>query len=180
MKALFRLVCSSMAVVSISCTSSTMVSDSGHYVIPFRLIGVGIPIIKVTLNDKDAWFIVDTGASASLVNMAVASDFGIPDFKNFYVENMQINGLGGRRAFESVSCRIGLGPLHLRKELLKSKDLNGLFDAIRVAESLTIAGILGSDVLLRYRMVLDYESGTISYRLTNGMRQVLARAALSQ
>lgn len=169
-----------MALVVMSCASSTIVSDATHHVIPFRLIGVGIPIIKGTLNDKDAWFIVDTGASASLVNMAVAGDFGIPDFKNFYVENREINGLGGRRAFESVSCRIGLGPLHIRKEVLKSKDLNGFFDAIRVAESLTIAGILGSDILLRYRMVLDYDNGTISYRITEGMRKMLAGAAVSR
>ena len=176
MKAFRKILLIAVGLLVVACASTTMVADSTYQVIPFRLIGGGIPIIKITLNDKDAWFIVDTGASASLVNMAVARDFNLPDHNNYLAGKTEINGLGGPRVFQSVTCKIGLGAITIHHPVLKAKNLSALFDAIRNGENVTVAGILGSDILSRYHMILDYARGTLSYKMGNGLRKLLVRS----
>lgn len=176
MKTLRRILLIALGLMTVACASSTMVADSSYHAIPFRLIGGGIPIIKISLNDKEAWFIVDTGASASLVNMAVAQEFNVPNYNNYLAGRREINGLGGRQVFQSVTCKIGLGPITINHAVFKSKDLNGLFDAIRNGENLIVAGILGSDLLSRYHMSLDYAKKTLSYKINNGVRKLLTGA----
>jgi hypothetical protein len=165
-------------VTAIRCSSSEFIAEKDYYVIPFRMVGTSIPVVKATLNDKDAWFIVDTGASATLLNMSLAQYFGISPYRDLRRGDIEINGLGGSMSFESAICKIKIGQLTIHHAALKSKSLNGLFAAINKKENMEIAGILGSDILLRCHINVNYDSQTLSFKLTSGLRSLLVQSAL--
>jgi hypothetical protein len=142
------------------------------------MVGSSIPVVKATLNDKDAWFIVDTGASATLLNMSLAQYFGISPYRDLHRGDIEINGLGGSMSFESAICKIKIGQLTINHAALKSKDLNGLFAAINKKENMEIAGILGSDILLRCHINVNYDSQTLSFKVKGGLRSLLVQSAL--
>lgn len=177
-KILKRALQSVALIAALSCTSSEFITENDYYVIPFRMVGSSIPVVKATLNGKDAWFIVDTGASATLLNMALSQYFGISPYRDRYRGDIEINGLGGSMSFESAICKIKIGQITIHHAALKSKDLNGLFAAINKRENMEIAGILGSDILLRCRINVNYDSQTLSFKLTNAVRDLLVQSAL--
>jgi hypothetical protein len=170
---------SGIAMVTVmSCSSTEFVAESNYNVMPFTVVGAGIPVVRATLNDKDAWFIVDTGASVTLLNMAMSEYFNISTYSNFDLDVTEINGLGGAVTFESAICKIGFGQLIINHKVLKSKDLNGLFSHIKRKENIQLAGIIGSDILLRYRMTINYENKTLSYKRSNHLRRLLVQLVL--
>lgn len=159
--------------VVLGCASTQLVTDGDHLIIPFRIIGSGIPVIRASLNDKEAWFIIDTGASATLVNMSMARYFGLADYADFHRGEMEINGLGGSVSFGASTCKIGIGPLVVRHRVLRSTHLDGLFNTICSSEKISIGGILGTDLLMQYHISVNYDTRTISCRITNEVRRLL-------
>lgn len=161
-------------ILAVGCVSSELIEHGQYHVIPFRLSDAKIPIVRATLNDKAAWFIVDSGASATLINSAVAKHFGISERFNFYESRTEINGLGGTAAFESSFCKIEIGNLVIHHPVLKSRELNGLFQLISSREKLPITGILGSDILLQCGISLNYENKTLMYKVKGVTDAVVA------
>jgi hypothetical protein len=159
--------------VVLGCASTHLITDSGHLVIPFRIIGSGIPVIRATINDKEAWFIIDTGASATLVNMSMARYFGLTDHTDLQKGELEINGLGGVVSFRASTCKIGIGPLVVRHRVLRSAHLDGLFSTICNSEKISIGGILGTDLLMQYHISVNYDTRTISCRITNEVSRLL-------
>lgn len=151
-----------MAILTeVGCASSEMVTaEEGH--ISFRMIGASIPVIRITVNDKHGWFIIDTGASYTIINAEQSKHFGIASSESQYRE---LDGLGGRMSFESLTCRIRIGGLVIDHPALKSEDLNALFNRISYNEKIRISGILGSDILSRYRFSINYGKRTLSYKV---------------
>lgn len=116
-----------------------------------------------------AWFIIDTGASATLINRSMCKYFGIPDYPDYGSSRTQLNGLGGAVELESSRCRIGLGSLSIWHAALRSSELNNLFSFISSREHIPVAGILGSDLLSLYHLSINYGNYTLSYRIGRGL-----------
>jgi hypothetical protein len=151
-----------IVVILTGCSSSRPVSvSSDYYAIPFRSGLTTIPIIAVKLNNKDAWFVVDTGASTTVLNAALSIHFRLSSYSN----ETEINGLGGASLFQTSLCKIELGPLIINHSALKSKGLNQLFSVIGKNENISVAGILGSDILSKYRINVNYETNTVSFKI---------------
>src|SRR5687768_8288082 len=85
-------------IIVAGCSSSRPVSiSSDYYVVPFRNGLTTIPIVGIKLNDKDAWFVVDTGASTTVLNTALSAHFQLSSYSN----EKEINGLGGVGIFQT-------------------------------------------------------------------------------
>lgn len=162
----FNLIMSIMIYLS-ACSTFEKHNLSGNYhFLPFRMIGNRVPVVEVRLNDKKAWFIIDTGSSFTFLNQAEADKFGFHVKSQHTGESKNINGLGGRLfLYETVSCRIGLGYLFVKNFPWKSGDINRLASVIKEHENINIVGILGGDFLSKFRININYETRTLSYKI---------------
>jgi predicted aspartyl protease len=146
--------------------SETYRTSAGYCFIPFQKIGQQIPVVEAFLNGKKAWFIIDTGATYTLLNASEASQFGFFVREHPLHRKTEVNGLGGKLILhETFSCRIDLGPLEIKHFPWKSGNINRLSAKILKNEKIRLAGILGSDLLSRYGINVNYDNQTISYRM---------------
>ena len=150
--------------LSISCSPLRNASDDADInIVKFRTIG-SIPVVEAMLNGKRAIFIVDTGASVSVINESEAKHF---DFKirhnNPEYAVKEVIGFGGSATLKiAFNCSIELGSRKINSTVFNSSDMRNLAAIICKAEALPFAGILGADVLYRYRMNIDFGSRTIT------------------
>jgi hypothetical protein len=132
--------------------------------VSFRMVN-RIPVVNGRINGKQAWFIVDTGASVSVLNAREAKHFGFQVANTVHHEGRSINGLGGRSNVYAVSgCDLTIGHLPLKYIAWHSQDMQALFRAIYDNEEIRIAGIIGSDVLSKYHISIHYNKLALSYR----------------
>lgn len=144
--------------------------DSNFSELPFQTLNGKIPIVKVQINGKPAWMIVDTGASVTIVHAAKASYFGF-EIARHTVDKMDMTGLGGStELLETYGCNLKLGNLII-KQKPKAQDLYRLLSTIKAHDKITIVGILGADVLSRHKMTIDYSSNKILYPTPKGNRE---------
>lgn len=130
-----------------------------HFV-RFRKIG-HIPVVEGKINGKKAFFIIDTGASVSILDESVAEHFG---FRLLYSSEQQIIGFTGLASISPVkNCIVELGVLTIRNVAFKTLDLNPLAKVVRQHENIEIAGILGADFFSRYCIKIDFRRNLISY-----------------
>jgi hypothetical protein len=131
-------------------------SDTTSYQIRF-ISANKIPVIECVLNGKRAFFIVDSGASVSVLDLAQ------DDFYKFYSVPLDEEGAGygGPARFYSVQgVRVMVGS-RLLKVQFRSQNLSSIVDLIKQHEGVRIAGILGSDVWKDLDAVIDYKKQLI-------------------
>jgi hypothetical protein len=142
----------------------TSVARKEDQYVSFRMVN-RIPVVSGRINGKQAWFIVDTGASVSVLNASEARHFGFHVANTVYHEARSINGLGGRSNIYEVSgCDLEIGQLPLKYIAWQGQDMHALFQAIHDNEEIRIAGIIGSDVLSKYHISIHYNKLALSYR----------------
>jgi hypothetical protein len=129
-------------------------------VLHFRTVGQ-IPVIEGTINGKRAFFIVDTGASCSILDESVSERF---DFNFIVKTNSNVYGLGGQaninQAFDVV---VKIGPLTINHRKFRTKRLDYLTSVINRNEGVKIAGLIGSDILNYYNVAINFRNGTLSF-----------------
>ena len=122
------------------------------------------PIIKVELNGKTAYFLVDTGSDMTILHKDEASRF---DFHPLLVSSSKQSALGlsGQQQTihkaKNVNMVIGSMPI---KALFKTYDLSGVVSSLRNRVNVKVAGIIGSDVMKRYGFIIDYQHQTIAIK----------------
>ena len=141
-----------------SCASTRVTLTDNQ--IQFKTIGK-IPIVEGKINGKRAYFIIDTGASISLLNESEASHFG---FGSYSSTNQSLVGFSGSAAInEAYNCRVEFGSMIIHGVTFKARCLNDFTAAIRQHEGVNISGIIGSDVFNKYQITIDYRNNIISY-----------------
>jgi hypothetical protein len=132
--------------------------------VPFRTHG-GIPLIQVKLNGKTAHFIVDTGASVSLLNEGEAEYFGFQTRRDEPDQEICVTGLNGTTTANRVSsCVLQLGTLTVKSHHFKSRDMVEFSKPFMEKEGIRLAGILGSDLMTYYHLQIDYKNHVISFK----------------
>ena len=134
-------------------------NDSTAVVVKF-ISANKIPVVEGTINGKRAYFIVDSGASLSVLDINQDRKYSFDS----YPINEEAEGYGGAAKFyevQAVDIRIGGKYLHAR---FRSQNLSNIVEIIRQHEGIYISGILGSDVWKDLDAVIDYKSRTIAIR----------------
>lgn len=140
----------------VSCRPSTRVNQSINF---FSISH--IPVVEGRINGKVAYFIVDTGASCSILNESAAKHFG---FKTIIADNEHLMGLNGAAKIKTAyDYAIKLGPLQIKSLIFRTRKIDELVDVIRNNDRISIAGIIGSDVLKKYQMGIDFRTNKISF-----------------
>lgn len=150
----------------LSCSSAnTLYEKPVSNVVKFRTVG-SIPIIVATLNGKQAIFIIDTGASVSVINESEARHFNIRIRNNdsAHLPSHAV-GFGGKQNLNiAFNCDIELGGRKINSTVFNSKDLRDLGIIVGRGEAWAFGGIIGSDLLTRYRMNIDFATRMITFQ----------------
>jgi predicted aspartyl protease len=126
----------------------------------FTTIG-RIPVIEGKINGKRAYFIIDTGASCSILNQSVSERFG---FKSFARDDEHVMALEGQAKMNhAFNCIVEVGPLRLKNVIFRTKCMDSFVNVIQTHENIEIAGIIGSDIFNRYGIAINFRSNTITF-----------------
>jgi hypothetical protein len=150
------------SVVLIILASGCMSLQVGGNISYLRFMEIGkIPVIEGTINGKKAMFIVDTGASCSVLNESVSYDF---DFDLKPGVNDFVFGLTGESKLrQAMNCEVQLGPLQIRNHIFKTKDMVAIVSAIQLNEHITVDGIIGADILDKYSITIDFANNILAF-----------------
>lgn len=143
-------------------------------VIPFKILNIDNEgfhlLIKVYINRKVARIIVDTGASKTVFDKTRIEKFVTE--RNFDVHEKLSSGLG-TNTMQSQTTRIKkitIGEIQIEEYtavLLDLSHVNHSYDQIGLAP---VDGVLGSDILLQYRAVIDYEKKVLKLKQTRSKK----------
>jgi len=147
------------------CTSPHVSLEGNYRYAPFRLVGSGSPVVRAKINVKEVWFIIDKGASVTLMSTSIAKYFGLYNRVNFQKVETHINGLDGKGSLivETAFYKLQFGELIINHHILISKDLHALLTVFSKAGEILIAGTLCSDFLLQNGLIINYTNKTVMY-----------------
>lgn len=135
-------------------TLRILLENTGFYRIPLTKLATGHYKFEAKINQRKGSFILDTGASTSCI--------GIDKIKQFSLlsEDSEIKAAGaGAINMETQMARnntLSVGKLNLSTTDFVLFDLSHVNEALDQANEKAIDGIIGADILKKYRAVIDY------------------------
>lgn len=118
--------------------------------------------LKVKINGKPADLILDTGASRSVLDRNSIKDF-------LAESEIQSNQMPASSASSNdLQCHIGtlkeleIGSLKIKKYQCAIMDLTHVNMAYEMVKKPKVHGILGSDILKKYKAKINYETKTLT------------------
>ena|SRR6218665_1148426 len=128
--------------------------------IPFKVLsldGEGYHLmIKIYINKKVANVIIDTGASKTVLDKTRIANY--VKEKNFDVHDKLSSGLGTNTMESQLTTlkSLRIGDIEIpdyQTVLLDLSHVNNSYEQIGLKQ---VEGVLGSDILLKYKAVIDY------------------------
>lgn len=112
----------------------------------------GVPTIKAKLNGIDGTFLIDTGASISIIDSSLVHEYG---FKLIKFTNGTVNGIGGSVGlYETTNAKLFYNDTAMYVNF-KASNLT------HVRETLNIVGIIGTDYFQQNNIIIDYENNVL-------------------
>ena len=137
-------------------------------IIPFKVLNIDNEgfhlLIKIHINRKVARIIVDTGASKTVFDKTRIEKFVAE--RNFDVHEKMSSGLGTNTMQSQTTSikkmKIGdLEVLNYKAVLLDLSHVNQSYEQIGLH---AVDGVLGSDILLKFNAVIDYEKKVLKLK----------------
>lgn len=143
--------------------------------IPFKIIaidGKGFHlIIKLRINGKQARVIIDTGASRTLFDKARIIEYMDKDAK-FKIRHSAVTGIGTSSMENNTTSikKIIIGDLEITNYKTLLFDLSNINQSYHSIGLKQIDGILGSDILLKYKGVINYPKKMLILEFDNDVK----------
>jgi len=138
-------------------------------------------IMSVNINGQPANLLVDTGANQIILEASAAESFGVKPSQHGlrYIRFTQINGqllpVGFAQSLTAGSMNFGSSPVALR-----NSSTGGGFSNRVEAGNRGIDGVLGLDILIRHKAVINCRTKFIFFKVDQSRQVHLASAALSE
>ena len=118
-----------------------------------------LPIVEGTLNGKKCYFLLDTGASISVLDTTQIAKYGV---KTVSKDDMTIGGYGGVSSdiMTLSNVNVFLSNEKLNKEFL-GKDISYLIKPIRNNTGYTVVGIIGNNNISSEKFIIDFKNKVI-------------------
>lgn len=128
----------------------------GFTAVPLKELMTGHHLVDATINGVAGTFVLDTGANASVVNSAVAPQFGLKPALGGLVPAIGIGTAGPQQAGVSTIESLSIGGIAIRQQRLMTADLGQVVRLLGPLSGGTpISGIIGQDVMKEHRAVID-------------------------
>ncbi len=127
-------------------------ADQGYRAIPMTKLSSGHETLVVTINGITGTFVLDSGAGASVVNLASVPRFGLVE-QGSASEGTGAGGAITIRSYTISSLRIG--DVDLPTQSIRSTDLSGVVNALQEVNGVRVDGVIGQDILTQFRGVIS-------------------------
>ena len=114
--------------------------------------------IKITLNNKKAYLLIDTGASKSLLDISQANDF---NFNYYLIAKDRYIGIGGEQDIFAI-YNYNINELFIPFLGTNLNDVNTYFKK----DGIPIVGVLGADFMEKYKTKIDFDTNKIYFTVT--------------
>lgn len=117
--------------------------------------------IKCELNGKKGHFLVDTGASYSCISTSKVDFYNL----NLQENEAKVFGLGATNMDAQLSTNniLKINELKIKKFNLVVFDMQHIDNALELHKSKPIDGIIGTDLLIKYKVTIDYSKNRILF-----------------
>jgi len=133
-----------------------LLKNKGYSKIPMILGGTNHLEVTASINGITGRFILDTGASNTCVSVDKASYFKLVS------KDSEIKAAGaGATDMETLVSKknnIKIGEWKKKKQQIVVFDLVHVNEALKAHKSLPVDGIIGADILIKCKAVIDYSS----------------------
>jgi hypothetical protein len=136
--------------------------------VPLRIIDLhddGFhPLVEVTLFGKTFIMVLDTGASKTAFDQTMLSEAN--ETMNILVSDKLSTGLGTNtmESFTATVTDLFIGELPVAEFEAAVLDLSTINVAYGQMGHPTILGVLGGDILMKYKAVIDYGKGVLTLK----------------
>jgi hypothetical protein len=140
-----------------------------HTSIPLKVLHIDEEgyhlMMKALINNRIAWLIVDTGASKTVLDSTRVRKYVKQE--TFTEHDKLSSGLGTNSMASQIADikKIRLGELEIRDYKVVLLDLSHVNSSYEQVGLEPVEGVLGSDILLKYKAVIDYDKKVLKLRL---------------
>ena len=135
-----------------------------HTVIPLKVLTIdheGIHLtVKATINGKVAYLIIDTGASRSVFDVAEINKYFKDKTKVNHTDSETLSsGLGTSTMPSKIALlnKVQIGDVILKNYEAILLDLSHVNKVYTQAGLKAIDGVIGNDILMKHKALIDYE-----------------------
>lgn len=138
--------------------------------IPFKILDIGGEgyhlLVKVYINKKAANLIIDTGASKTVFDKTRIKKFVAQ--RTFKKHESLSSGLGTNtmKSAQVDVKKIKIGELEIENYKTILLDLSHVNKSYQQVGLKPVDGVLGSDILLKYNAVIDYEKKILKFKIS--------------
>lgn len=138
----------------------TFLANKGFTKLCFQKLASQHAIVEVSVNGFKSNFIIDSGASVSVINNSDVSKFRLIPASG--IANVQATGVGGKVTTQSFMLDIfKIDQLKIKNKHIVAMDLSHIVDALTTVSDKEINGVIGQDILTRHKAVIDIASNTL-------------------
>lgn len=114
--------------------------------------------VNLNINSKRCRFLIDTGASKTVIDKGYFEKYF--DKKSIKTVKQETSGLHGSvpESHFAVIKKLSIGKLDIINQQVAAIDLSHVNSIYAKTKKPRIHGILGSDLMLEHKMVVDYSS----------------------
>ncbi len=139
------------------------------------------PIVKMTLNGKQIWALLDTGTDVTLLDINAKEDYG---FKTYVRPDAKfvIPGVGANNYYQLHqvrSAKLEYSDTHLNRKVY-AYNLSNVVTSIRERTGKKVSAIIGSDMMCAYGFVIDLGNKTVALQQKTKKNNKLDNAATAR
>lgn len=129
--------------------------------IKLKMNGVNYLIVKGLVNGKEIPFIIDTGASCSMIDKEWAEKLNLKLNKS----NGKTIGYGSSSFDLSIikKLEIEIDGQVFKVSKAMCSDLSNVNKTLKREGAKPIAGLIGADILMKYKALIDYDKMTMKF-----------------
>ena len=135
----------------------------GYIAVPLRRIGTGLDTVKLGINGAQGTFLLDTGASNSVIDTRAVPKFKITS-GDLLGSDVAI-GAGGEVRLSSYRVSgLTLQGQSFPFSYISATDLSNVVSAFARDTGIRLDGIIGQDVMIAFDAVIDTQNRTLYLR----------------
>jgi hypothetical protein len=138
--------------------------DKGFVRIDYMKLPTHHALVEVSINGESGYFIIDTGAQATVIHQESAEKFNLVQENE--APNTEATGVGGSirtRSYPIESLIIEGNAVSLSS--VYSMDLSHVVDALNPLTEEKIDGVIGQDIMEVHEAIIDTASNTVYLKL---------------
>ena len=117
------------------------------------------PIVEMTLNNKKAWVLLDTGSGITILDIKSKNTYG---FKTYQRDGFEVPGFGSNnnQLHRATGVELKFGETELWNPFF-AFDISNIANSIEARTGKRISAIIGTNMMKTYGFVIDLGNNTV-------------------